>query len=213
MITTITEVCNLALARLGARRISSYEDDASIEGRACRLQYATVMSGLLRRHQWDFATTSARLSRAATAPLSEYAAAWQLPADCERIIRLSSGDPVNPILNFARRGRMILTGEHEVLELVYVSNAVAVGEWDSLFVEAISLKLAARIAGDVTKNPALAGECNTEFEGLALPHAQTADACETSSGENFGVAALVSQSQLVRMRRRGRWIVPQIPTI
>lgn len=203
MITTTTEVCNLALARLGARRIANYESDTSTEAKACRLHFDQVRDGLLRRHQWDFATTSKALSQLEDAPLSEYAVAWQLPADCERIIRISSGDAMAPVKAFARRGRHLLTEDLASCELVYVSNAVEIADWDSLFIEAVALKLAARIAGDVTQNPTLAAECNSELEAMALPTAQTADAREANSGEGFGLEELMAGSALYRTRRAG----------
>lgn len=202
MITTTTEVCNLALARLGARRIANYESDTSTEAKACRLHFEQVRDGLLRRHQWDFATTSKALSALDDAPLSEYAVAWQVPADCERIIRISTGEATAPVTSFARRGRHLLTEDLDACELIYVSNAVAIAEWDSLFIEAVALKLAARIAGDVTQNPALAAECNSELEAMALPTAQTADAREANSGEGYGLADLVAGSALAKARRR-----------
>ncbi len=201
MITTITQVCNLALSRLGARRLASYESDATVEANACRQQFDLVRDTLLRRHQWDFATDSKALSKLAETPLSEYAAAWQLPGDFVRLIRLSSGDPVNPIMNFTRRGRKLLTAEDfDALELIYVSNGVPIADWDSLFIDAMTCKLAAEIAADVAHNPTLATEAMQRLESLALPAAQTADARECNSGENFGTAAMVSQSQLVRAR-------------
>jgi len=212
MITTTTEICNLALARLGARRIANYESDTTTEAKACRLQFELVRDGLLRRHQWDFATTSKMLSRLATDPLSEQESAWQMPADCVRIIRLSSGDQNQPLQDFARRGRAILTNGVDTVELVYVSNAVPLQEWDSLFVDAIVLSLAGRIAGDVTQNPAMAAECKQELEALALPTAQTADAREANSGEGFGLVHLIAQSSLVNCLP-GQRLHNRIPTL
>lgn len=202
MITTTTELCNLALSKLGARRIASFEDNTTTEAKACRLHLFQVRDSLLRRHQWDFATTSKALSRIGEDPLSEYESAWQMPVDCVRIIRLSSGDSNLPLMDFARRGRRILINGEDTLELVYVSNEVPVNEWDSLFVDALVLSLAGAIASDVTQNTGKAAECKQELEALALPTAQTADAREANSGENFGVSKLIAQSALANCVRR-----------
>lgn len=201
MITTTTDVCNLALARLGARRLTDFDDDTTTEAKACRLQFDIIRDSLLRRHQWDFATASVMLEEGADPPISEYAKAWDMPADCVRIIRLSSGDSAKPIQDFARRGRSILTQDYTEIELVYVTNGTEIETWDSLFIQAVMLSLAKAIAGDVTQNPALAQECQQELEALALPAAQTADAREASSGEGFNLENLVAQSTLGRMRR------------
>lgn len=202
MITTTTDLCNLALARLGARRIANYESDTTTEAKACRLHFELVRDGLLRRHQWDFATTSKMLSRLEADPLSEYESAWQMPADCVRIIRLSDNNPFLPLTDFARRGRSILINGVTTLELVYVTNSVPIHEWDSLFIDALVLSLASRIAGDVTQNPGMASEAKQEVEALALPTAQTADAREANSGEGFGLVNLIAQSSLANCTGR-----------
>ena len=201
MISTVTDICNLALGRLGARRLASFESDVSTEAKACRLHYEQVRDGLLRRHPWDFATTSKVLSKLTDAPLSEYACAWQMPGDCVRIIRISSGLVNRPIQNFSRRGRALLTDDLSAVELVYVTRAVEIPYWDSLFTDALALKLASAIAGDVCQNPALISEVRSEFESLALPTAQTADAKEANSGEGFGLADMLGTSALVARRR------------
>lgn len=203
MITTKTDISNLALGKLAARRIASYDSDSTVEARACRLHLDHVVDTLLQRHQWNFGTARIGLSKLVDEPLSEWAAAWQLPADCVRILRLSTDDPLNPIPSFAREGRKILCNETVEVNLVYVTNLTPVNEWDPLFVDAVVFKLAAEIAGDVTQNPALADDCLKKLEALALPAAQTADARETNSGENFGALQLISQSQLVRTRLGG----------
>lgn len=199
--TTITDVCNFALGRLGARRISDFNSDESVEARACRQHFDFVRDGLLRRHQWDFATESLALSAVAEKPLSEWDTAWQLPADCVRIIRISSGERVRPVQEFERRGRLLLTNGLAQCELIYVTNTMEVPDWDSLFTAALVLKLASAIAGDVTQNPALATDALNELETLALPKAQVADARETQSGENFGVRNIIANSALVNARR------------
>jgi hypothetical protein len=211
MITSKTDICNLALGELGARRIVAYETEASVEARSCRLHLDQVVNTLLRRHQWNFATMRAMLSRLADAPLSEWAAAWQVPADLVRLIRLSSGDSSNPIRDFTIEGRKLLSADYPTLEILYVSSAVEPVEWDALFVDAVAYKLASRIAPDVTQNPALGDAALQRLEALALPQAQTADAREVASGENFGPRQLASMSGLVNARF-GNGRPPYIPT-
>jgi hypothetical protein len=199
---TITQLCNLSLSRIGARRLASYESDTSTEATSCRLHYDLARDGLLRRHQWDFAKDSKRLSKLPAAVSPKFPAAWQLPADCVRVIG-ASVDGVD-VTNYARHGRLLLTDDFEVLDLEYVSNAVPLSQWDSLFVEALTLRLATKICEDIAQNPAKMAEVSNELEALALPSAQTADAREANSGEGFGLSDLIAQSTLGRMRRRLR---------
>ena len=198
-----TEACNMALARIGAMRINSYESDQSEEAIACRLHFDHVNETLLRRHQWNFATGRADLTKLATPPDSEWAAAWQLPNDYVRLIRIVGGDVHNPVRSYAIEGRHLLTRGGGVAQIVYVTSATPVPYWDSLFVDALVLKLAAAINGNIIRNPEIAAACLKELEALALPAAQTADAREVLSGENFGPREMASKSQLVASRFRG----------
>ena len=204
MINSKTDLSNLALAELGARRITSYESDTTVEAKACRLHLDHVINTLLERHQWDFATTHAQLSALANVPNPEWGSAYQLPIDCVRFIRVSSGYHITPVQDFAIQGRTIhANGTAATLPIVYVSNAKPVPHWPSLFIDAVAYKLAARIAGDVTQNPALASDALQKLESLALPHAQTSDARQGLSGENYGPLNMSSTSPLVIARLSG----------
>lgn len=197
-VSTVTQLCNLALSRIGARRLSAFESDTSVEGTSCRLHYDLARDGLLRRHQWDFAKDSKTLTKLPATVSPRYPASWQLPVDCVRIIGASVGG--KNIADFARHGRILLTADYEAVDLEFVSSSVPVVQWDSLFAEALSLALAKRICEDIAQNPQKMAEISSELESLALPTAQTADAREANSGEGFGLADLVGQSALRKVR-------------
>lgn len=198
MITT--DICNLALSRIGARRIADFESDATTEARSCRLHYALVRDGLLRRHQWDFATRTTPLSKLSDAPVGSFSEAWQMPADCVRLISVSNAE--RKVSRFKREDRRILTSGETAVFLEYVSNSIPITQWDSLFIEALSLALAARIAPDVTGSADAGAPFRSDLESLALPAAQTADARETASGENYGLIDLIQSSRLTSLRYR-----------
>jgi hypothetical protein len=207
IVTTATDIANLALSELGARQLTDIEMDTTEEAKACRQHFTRVRDGLLREHQWNFALTRAELS-ATTDPPTEWGTAWTLPSTCVRFIRIVTEDPVNPVRDFALEGRLLLVnGVDKVTEkinIVYISNAVAISAWDSLFIDAMVFALAAKIANRVAQNPAMATDMVSKFKSLALPAATNADAREVASGENSGVHWLVSQSQLVNARRATR---------
>jgi len=212
-LTSKTDICNLALAELGARRISSYESDTTVEAKACRLHLDHVIDTLLERHQWNHATKAANLSKLLTVPNAEWTEAYQLPGDFIRLIRVSVGTALNSLQNFALEGRNILTiGSGDTLPILYVSNDIPVAQWSPLFIDAVVYKLAAKIAGDVTQNPSLADSALNKLESLALPVAQTADARQTLSGENFTPAHMASQSSLVAARFNTGGIASYAPT-
>jgi hypothetical protein len=213
MITSETEVCNLALSFLGARRINNIESDQTTEAKSCRLLFHLVRDTLLRLHQWSFATGRVALSRVALDPSSEWTAAWQLPGDFIRLIRIVGDSPANPVRGFALEGRQLLTRGGLPTRIVYVANSVPVAQWDPLFLDAMRLRLAAEIAQDVAQSPELAAGALAQFTRLALPAAQTADAREVLSGENMGPAAIASMSSLVQARFRSDGRPAYLPTL
>ncbi len=74
------EFCSSALIKLGADTISSFEDGTAEAKVAARL-YPLVRDGMLSVHRWSFAAKQIGLVRLASAPVTEFAYAYQLPND------------------------------------------------------------------------------------------------------------------------------------
>ncbi len=83
------ELCSSALIKLGADGISSFEDGTA-EARVAAPLYPIVRDALLSAHPWSFATKKAALAPLATAPVSDFAYAHELPSDFLKA--LSAGD-------------------------------------------------------------------------------------------------------------------------
>jgi hypothetical protein len=74
------ELCSSALIKLGANSISSFEDGTAEAKVAARL-YPLVRDALLSAHPWTFATKQIELAQLASAPVTDFAHAYQLPND------------------------------------------------------------------------------------------------------------------------------------
>lgn len=201
-LTSKTQVCNLALAEIGAARISNLDTDTSAQAVACRLHFDHVRNSLLRAHPWNFATRAVALSASATAPVNsvEFDTAWALPGDMVRLIRIQGTDRDVPVSRFEIQGRYLHTRSLTTCVLVYVSNAVPVNEWDDLFVDALRYKLASEIAPDLAQSPQMADAALQKFKALALRDAQSIDAREVASGENRTPRQQAAGSGLVQAR-------------
>ena len=197
---TETEICNLALSEIGAKLVSNYEEDSTEEARACRLHFRQTRDALLRRHQWNFAQVRADLSELTDAPVSDWDSAWQIPADCVRVISLPSDSPYKPHQEFAVEGRSILVRGLDEVTLLYISSAVPVTSWDPLFVDALALSLAVKLAKSLAHDVAMAQAAAASLAQLALPAAFTADARETQSNENHGPAWRRAKSSVIGSR-------------
>ena len=93
--STILEICNSALIKLGVEPITSLDPlvDDSKAARLCAATYEMIRDDLLASHYWNFAMKRATLVVNATGPLYDYSYAYDLPADSLRIHSLSSSYP------------------------------------------------------------------------------------------------------------------------
>lgn len=80
------DICNAALAKLGATRITSLAD-GSLNADLCAEAYERCRDDLLRTHTWNFATARVKLDTPdATAPVFGFENRFPLPADWLRTI-------------------------------------------------------------------------------------------------------------------------------
>lgn len=201
-LTSTTQVANLALAEIGAKRITSLDADSSPEAVACRLHFDHVRNVLLRSHPWAFAKTTAALSASTTTPVAstEWDTAWVIPGDILRLIRVVGSTADLPRNRYEIAGRYLHTRSLDTLQIVYVSNATPVAEWDDLFVDAMRYKLAAELCGDLAQDMARGDACLQKYLSMALPDAARVDAQAEASGENRTPAIAAAQSGLVAAR-------------
>jgi len=176
MPTGETTICNLALGRLGSQRILDITED-SVEGRACALQYPMVRDELLRMHRWNFAIKRDTLTALASAPAFGWGKQYTLPSDCLRVLQLNAWEETEVPRKWEVEGRFLLTDE-DTAQIKYVKRETDPAIYDSVFIAALSCKLAAMIAKDVTGSSTMATEALTEYERILGPNARRMDAHE-----------------------------------
>ncbi|MFO1145637.1 MAG: hypothetical protein U1E33_03340 [Rhodospirillales bacterium] len=79
------DLCSRALLKVGARTITSFEEGTA-EAEVAASLYPTVRDATLSAHPWNFATAQMNLSKLATPPIADFANAFQIPADCIRVL-------------------------------------------------------------------------------------------------------------------------------
>jgi hypothetical protein len=148
------QICNRALQKLGASTILSLTED-STEGRACNLAYEPVRDALLRSHWWSFAIKRASLAASSTSPPFGYDNAFPLPADYLKLVPPDHREKVYMTdwkLEDVGGSRCIVTDEDAPLEIRYVSRVTDPNKFDSLFVEALSARLAMEMCEQLTQS-------------------------------------------------------------
>lgn len=81
-------ICNKALALVGANSIGSFTEDSQ-ESRVANSEYDDTKLSLLSEYLWDFSITQASLGLLTSEPLFGFKYAYQIPVGCLRI-RLNS---------------------------------------------------------------------------------------------------------------------------
>lgn len=177
MISSVTDICNIALGHLGEARITSLEED-SVAARACSLHYAAARDEVLRSHRWNFAAKRAVLSRLAAAPAFGWQWQYELPVDCLRVLEVNDSEVGDVISDeYLVEGRALLTNAGEV-RLVYLRRIENVALFDVLFVKALALRLAMELSETIRGTTAKTAELQALYERVTAPLARRVDANE-----------------------------------
>ncbi len=175
MSTTETNICNRALGRLGQERILSL-DDTGAGARACQLHFEGTRDEVLRSHRWNFATKRTALSRLAEAPAFGWLYQYTLPADFIRALEVN-GTEDGKGRPWVVEGGNLMTNEGAV-NLVYICRETNVQKWDALFQEALTLKLAMKLATVLRGSSSQVADFGEEYTRLTAPLARRIDANE-----------------------------------
>lgn len=146
---TAVEMCNSALIKVGAKRILSLTDPNDL-ARLMNEQYPKVRDELLYSHPWNFAIERVALSQVAD-PVFGFAKAFQLPSDCLRVLEsdLPQGEP------WKIEGNKLVC-DSESVQIKYIKRTTATNTYSAAFCEALSYRLAADIAYQISQNASLA---------------------------------------------------------
>lgn len=148
MATSVVKIVNNALVRIGASSITSLTENSEA-ARAANVIYDQIRDATLRDHVWNFATRRIQLAQDATGPAFGYVYSYTLPTDCLRVLQMELKDMVYKI-----EGRKLLTDEGTA-KIMYISRVTDPNEFDPMFVEALSARLAAELSVTLTDSNSL----------------------------------------------------------
>ena len=171
-------IVNLALTRIGVKRISALSED-SVPAIAANGIWEYVFDEVLEAMDWAFAKTRVALAQNVTSPVSGYEYAYTLPADFLRLCRDKKNDPaVYPSGGFAnayvlddtnliipRYGYVIETlpdgteclfinydNDDDDLFIKYIRRIADMAKLSGRFVSALAYKLAQTLAYQLTES-------------------------------------------------------------
>lgn len=153
------EICNQALSKVGADRITSLLDDTP-QAKLLNAIYGVKRDAELAARPWSFAITRALIPASSTAPAFGWARAFPQPSDYLAMVQVgetyafydnSSGEFGGGAL-FEIEGGAVLTDQSSPLAIRYISRITNAGLYPPLFVEAFACRLAAEICEKLTQN-------------------------------------------------------------
>jgi len=145
---TKIDLCSRALVKLGANTISSF-NEATAEAKVCTQLYEPTVESLLAAYPWRFALDKAILARLISKPTADYQYAYQLPADCVRV--LSAG---NGIKSQGIKYKIVGNTLHTNAEKVVISYIARPDEttFPPFFTNALIARLAAELCLPLTES-------------------------------------------------------------
>jgi hypothetical protein len=182
MAVSKTDICNLALARVGAQSIMDIDDADSKGARACKNAFESVVRKVSRVAIWNTLKSRASLAELSTAPVFGWSKQFQLPTDFIRLFKLNGVDLDNdePGEYFEIEGKVLLT-DAETADIQYIAYKDDPNVYDPLMVDAIVVLLASEIAVPLRQDEGMATTLRAEYERTTLPRARKTDGNEKKS--------------------------------
>lgn len=149
MALTDVEICQKALALLGAEQIQSL-DESNDRAQTCSIIYPDVKRSALAETHWNFATNKRELSRFSDSPPSEYDYQYSLPNDMVAgpTKVLDGENSSTPIQSWEIANNRLMTNR----KTIYIDYVADVDEqrFPSYFTRFLYHALAAELAVNIT---------------------------------------------------------------
>jgi|TARA_R100001015_G_C4557225_1_gene117821 hypothetical protein len=180
---SVVDLCNRALDLLGAANITALTENSK-EARLCNGNFDDVRDAVLRSHPWNIAITRKNLAADSTAPAFGFSFQFTLPTDpfCLRVLSFWNSNVNNDVaaydsnVMFKIEGRKILSNE-DTCNIIYIGRITDTEQYDSLLNKAISARLAAEIAYNITGSNSVAANMLSVYEAR-LKEAKGVDSME-----------------------------------
>ena len=180
-----TEICNLALTKLGeSNRITTIDDDTK-PARELKAVYDMTRDALLRGHRWHFAMTRTALASLVAAPAWGYDTQFQLPPDFLRLDFVGDfyvGTDLSEFrgtesMFYALEGGKLLCDLDDPLNIRYVARIEDTSLYDPLFNEAFACKLGLQAVEALTQSNSKQESIAAQYD-VAIREAKRTNAIE-----------------------------------
>lgn len=182
MALTKTQICNMALSKIGNERaqLTDFDTDTGKIKDQCALHYQQTLHELIRMHSFNCTKERIKLTNTGNAPLFAWEQEFNLPSDCIRPIYLTNTTEterfLKPQIEWSVEERLILTNYEDVY-LLYIKEP-APEDMDSLFAQAFYTLLASKLAKPIAGKEQLGMMIYQDFLNVVMPEARRVNAFE-----------------------------------
>lgn len=169
-----TDIINMALVKLGEKRITSqgFANPGNERERIASEHYERLRDAELRKNVWNFAVKWIEVTADATAPTNpRYTTRFALPADCLRVIEVDETE------DWQIESGYIVANVTDSLHVRYVRRVTVVNDMDDLFRDALACRIAIEFCDRLTQKRAKRQEITGEYSAFML-QAANVDAIE-----------------------------------
>lgn len=164
MSSSLVQIYNLALMRVGHSEFISDPNEASNAGNLCRMVYDQCRDQVLRDFPWRFAKKRIALALNTSTPPAEWSYEYTKPADCLRVRNLITPGNRTPLAEQKIPFELMLNEVNEEAiytdlesaELIYTVGITDTGRFPPDFVGALAFALAAELAIPLRGKPDIA---------------------------------------------------------
>lgn len=144
--TSVVDVCNKALDKVGHNAITSLEDGTKAAA-LCTRAWPLIRDEVLRNHPWNFAITRSTLAADATAPVWGFTAKFPLPSDSLRLLEVRDLSTADYQVEAGH-----IHANATVLYVRYIARVTDPNSYDTVFTNAVSTRLAAELCEPLTQS-------------------------------------------------------------
>lgn len=207
--SSVVFICNLALGNIGKDDISSI-DEASAEARTCKKFYDIVLDTTLQAYPWRWAGKTLSLAETTNDKPNRWLYAYQRPSDCLMVRRLVDESMVDYMPydvgiksgghDYTLEGRTIYC-DLSPAYLQYTQRLTDPAMFPPMFVDALGMALAARIAYPITRDLKIRADAVT-LASQAMEAAKMADANEQRETSDFPSEGIEARQPYIHTQRR-----------
>lgn len=175
------QICNLALARLGAARITSLTDNTE-SANLCNLLFNDIAEEVMMEGAWTSTLVRTDLAQTTNTPSYDYTYEYQLPVNPKCLKVLAVNDLVQGDIDYRIEGDKLLCND-STIKILYISYLTDTEAYGTALKTAIVSRLAMELAYPITGNASLVDALMRRYErdlNIGLSNS-------TSQGSNEGI--------------------------